>query len=265
MPLNAPSTVGTGLLYSVSISSAPSARGTWSDISTAFSGDLSKIGFPLSYSVSGTATLGQPTSGYQYNPECSPVSIYLKNTSGWNNGTADNTGRTAATIFRCKIDNYGQGDAVVYNGEAYANGARSGATHYLANPAASICNGNVSAGSNGVYLNPFEVLMDDKGFDVAGQGYVSNSNRTVNTGALSVVWYGFNSQSLGTKDIEAHFRSFGGALVGLDLSASTLSQSVFKLASGNKPTVTGSRGGNAALASLLTALATLGLITDSTS
>jgi hypothetical protein len=31
-----------------------------------------------------------------------------------------------------------------------------------------------------------------------------------------------------------------------------------------KPTVTGSRGGNAALASLLTALATLGLITDST-
>jgi hypothetical protein len=32
-----------------------------------------------------------------------------------------------------------------------------------------------------------------------------------------------------------------------------------------KPTVTGSRGGNAALASLLTALANLGLITDSTS
>lgn len=36
-------------------------------------------------------------------------------------------------------------------------------------------------------------------------------------------------------------------------------------AAANKPTVTGSRGGNAALASLLTALATLGLITDSTS
>lgn len=32
-----------------------------------------------------------------------------------------------------------------------------------------------------------------------------------------------------------------------------------------KPTVSGSRGGNAALASLLTALATLGLITDGTS
>ena len=33
----------------------------------------------------------------------------------------------------------------------------------------------------------------------------------------------------------------------------------------NKPTVTGSRGSNAALASLLTALASYGLVTDSTS
>jgi hypothetical protein len=39
----------------------------------------------------------------------------------------------------------------------------------------------------------------------------------------------------------------------------------FGAAGVSKPTVTGSRGGNAALASLLTALANLGLITDSTS
>jgi len=38
----------------------------------------------------------------------------------------------------------------------------------------------------------------------------------------------------------------------------------YNSAGGAKPTVTGSRGGNAALASLLTGLATLGLITDST-
>jgi len=38
----------------------------------------------------------------------------------------------------------------------------------------------------------------------------------------------------------------------------------FGAAAVSKPTVTGSRGGNAALASLLTALANLGLITDST-
>lgn len=38
----------------------------------------------------------------------------------------------------------------------------------------------------------------------------------------------------------------------------------FSAAAGTKPTITGSRGGNAALASLLSALATLGLLTDST-
>jgi len=39
----------------------------------------------------------------------------------------------------------------------------------------------------------------------------------------------------------------------------------FGVAPATRPDVTGSRGGNAALASLLTALATLGLITDSSS
>jgi hypothetical protein len=39
----------------------------------------------------------------------------------------------------------------------------------------------------------------------------------------------------------------------------------FDALAASKPTVTGSRGGNAALASLLTALATLGLVTDSSS
>lgn len=64
-------------------------------------------------------------------------------------------------------------------------------------------------------------------------------------------------------------RTAGGIFVGSDASA------VFLAASGgqvgfygttpiNKPAITGSKGGNAALASLLTQLAALGLITDST-
>lgn len=65
------------------------------------------------------------------------------------------------------------------------------------------------------------------------------------------------------------------AHAGLSGTADSYSTNVMFQALGNKlafngatpitkPTVTGSRGGNAALASLLTALATLGLITDST-
>lgn len=61
----------------------------------------------------------------------------------------------------------------------------------------------------------------------------------------------------------------GGATImdfGTDASARFLGTKIgfFSAAVTTKPTVTGSRGGNAALASLLTALATLGLITDST-
>lgn len=46
--------------------------------------------------------------------------------------------------------------------------------------------------------------------------------------------------------------------------ASAITMGFFNASPQAKPTVTGSRGGNAALASLLTGLATLGLITDST-
>ena len=49
----------------------------------------------------------------------------------------------------------------------------------------------------------------------------------------------------------------------LDIDSTTIG--FFGATPAAKPTVTGSRGGNAALASLLTALATLGLITDSSS
>lgn len=51
---------------------------------------------------------------------------------------------------------------------------------------------------------------------------------------------------------------------GLRLAAAGGSLGFYGAAAMAKPTVTGSRGGNAALASLLTALASLGLITDST-
>jgi parallel beta-helix repeat protein len=61
------------------------------------------------------------------------------------------------------------------------------------------------------------------------------------------------------------FRSspFGGTVLDVDPAGSALG--FFGAAAGTKPTVTGSRGGNAALASLLTSLAGLGLVTDSSS
>ena len=57
--------------------------------------------------------------------------------------------------------------------------------------------------------------------------------------------------------------NFGAGLLVADAGASTLA--FFNQPGGTRPTVTGSRGGNAALTSLMTALAGLGLVEDSTS
>lgn len=57
----------------------------------------------------------------------------------------------------------------------------------------------------------------------------------------------------------------GLARIGGDLDHDGANAGFYGTAPATKQTVTGSRGGNAALASLLTALATIGLITDSSS
>jgi hypothetical protein len=56
----------------------------------------------------------------------------------------------------------------------------------------------------------------------------------------------------------------GSLAIAQDLAHRGTKAGFFNTAPASKPTVTGSRGGNAALASLLTALAGLGLLTDST-
>lgn len=71
----------------------------------------------------------------------------------------------------------------------------------------------------------------------------------------------------GTLDVTGTLTAFGyfgaGGNVGLGSGASTIG--FYGATPAAKPTVTGGKGANAALTSLLSALATLGLITDSSS
>jgi hypothetical protein len=202
------------------IQAPPQSVGNQDSIQTAFNGDLSKCQLAIEHRISGDATLGQPTTGYLFTPETAAIYGYLYNTSGHNQASNSNIGRTAATFLRVKADNYGQGDCMAFNASAFVSGAKPNATSFLANPAASIMAGDVQAGSNGVYLNPFEIAMQDNGFDVAGIGFVVNSRRTNETGALDSVWMGFRSQSVGTANIDAHLSCSGKAKIGLDLVGS---------------------------------------------
>lgn len=204
------------------ISSRPAALGNLNSIETAFNGDVSNIQFPIEHRISGASTLGQPLSGYLYTNEAYPVLGYLINQSGWNQSTSGNGGRTAAAFSRVKVDNYGQGDCVAYNATAFVASAKAGATHFLANPAISLFNGDMNAGISGAYLNPYEIHLSDGGFDVACVGHVMNFNRTNATGALSCWWGGVRVQSVGSAAVNNILSATGKFNTGIDLSMSFL-------------------------------------------
>lgn len=200
------------------IKSAPSSFGNSSSAETAFNGDLSKCLFPTEYRITGASTLTQPATGYVYVPEATPYYTYFYNASGWNQSTSGNSGRTGATAFRTIVYQAGQGDCVAYNASGFVTGQRAGATSFLANPAASLFNGDMNAGQNGVYLNPRELALNDNGFDVACVGDVINLNRTVAIGGLNVFWAAYRSQSIGSQPVDVAFSAVGDYRFGIDFS-----------------------------------------------
>lgn len=204
------------------ISSAPTSFGSELTILTAFNGDLTRCQNPIGQIVTGAATLGQPTTGYLYRPEAMPNYTYVYNASGWNQGTSGNTGRTGYAAYRTKVDQYGQGDAVCYNGSVFVTGTKTGSTNFLANPAGVLFNGDMTAGADGVYHNPRELFLDDAGYDIACIGDVTNLNRTNETGAKSVVWTGYRVQSVGTKAVNNIMSAVGKFNTGIDFSMTGL-------------------------------------------
>ncbi len=208
--------------YFSQISSAPSSLGDHSSIETAFNGDISRIQFAVEHRITGASTLGQPAAGYLYTPEALPHYTYLYNSSGWNQSTSGNSGRTGAAAYRAKIFQDGQGDLVCFNGSAFVTGTRAGSTSFLANPAAVLFNGDMTAGADGVYLNPYETICTDAGYDVACVGIVNNFVRSISTGAKGAYWIGYRAQNTGSASMDNLVSATGKFLVGLDLSMSIL-------------------------------------------
>jgi len=201
------------------IKAAPSSFGIQDSISTAYNGDLSKVQIAMEHRITGAATLGTPATGYSFYPEAGAIFARLFNSSGHNEATASNDGRTMAQLANLRVDNAGQGDCSCIYAFGTVQGTRSGSTHFLANPAVSIIAGQVDAFTDGTYLNPYEIAMNDNGFDVAGIGWVVNMNRTVATGAKTACWIGYRSQSTGSADVNSHFSAAGPCDVGLDFTA----------------------------------------------
>jgi len=207
------------------IASKPTGSADESWIGPAFNGDFSRTHLAFEHRVTDSAgghTVGLPgLNSYLYNPQTAAIYGYVYNSSGYNGATGDNNSRTGMVASRIKIDQYGQGDMVAYNASGFVASALPGATHFLANPAVTLFNGDLQAGVDGAYLNPIEVIINDQGHDVAGAGSVVNLNRTNNTGALGASWFGYRTQSVGTKAIDAHFSTSGAVRVSMDLVGAT--------------------------------------------
>jgi hypothetical protein len=206
------------------VKAAPSSTGNFNDVATAFNGDLSKVLIPIEHRILGTNTLGTPLSGYLYSRETSAVVLVSRNESGHNESTSTNDGRTAAVAIAGKIGNYGQGDHVFASIAGYVQGARAGATDFLANPAISMINGTFTAGAHGVFLNPFEVDLELFAYDAGAIGHVTNITRnTGDTGAgLGALTAGYRVQSKGTYAVDVGFSATGLFKAILDATAATL-------------------------------------------
>jgi hypothetical protein len=190
----------------------------YDSIDTAFVGSLGASIFQIEHRIAGAATMTQPTSGYVFVPTTSAMFLYTKNTSGWNNATNGNEGRTGAASIFIKADNYGQGDLSGITISGLAVGTKAGSTDFLANPAIVLINGGCNAGSDGVYFNPREWNHNDGGHDVACIGDVINFGRTNATGAKSVFWTGYRVQSYGTAAVDSIMSATGLFMYGIDLS-----------------------------------------------
>lgn len=211
----------------LSIISHPPAPPLGGGFNRMFSGDMSAVHLAFQTEIKGPDTLGRPTSGWHINPATAGIAgfLFIDRSAGFSNGLHHaGQGRTGAAASYIQLQHAGNGDATAYFGAAAVSGTNPGATSFLANPAAGLFGGQVSALAPGVYLQGVgDINLNDKGHDVAGIGAVFNLNRTVGTGALGATWIGVRvQQSSGKIAYDAAYSAAGKGAIGLDLSSMTL-------------------------------------------
>lgn len=172
--------------------------------------------------IDGSDALGRPLTGYIWSPKAAQYSSRLLNFSGWNQSLTGNDGRTGVAAVRTSVEQNGNGDAGAYYGMCQIGGAgREGASHWLAQPACVILNGDVATTVPHSYLNVQEFSLSDNGRDVAGIGTVYRFGRTENAASQGEIWFGIRNQSSGSKAIDAGISNAGLVNIGLDMTLAT--------------------------------------------
>ena len=194
-----------------------------------FSGSVGSIGMAHEHTVTGAATLHQPASGYDLNPEASMDLdvLNVQPSAGWNANPGDNAGRSGVSAHYTRINHYGQGDAGGYTCDAIVAQNRISlglpVTNYLANPAIGCFGGQMNAFAQGDYMTGFGDLdLNDNGNDAAAAGSVLNFNRSMATEAIGDNWVADIRQSIGAQPLDAAYRMSGPTAIGTDYSGAGL-------------------------------------------
>ena len=210
----------------------PATANDTGGILAAFNGEKTYAPVRIRSRLRTSTILGQPTTGYHYTVDTIPVRVWLNNNSGYNHATDGNTGRTAAAAVRVNATTGTsvQGDTMCYSASGFVQGARPGATSFLANPASVLYAGDINLGADGTYANVREFIVNDNGYAGAAIGDVINLNRTNGSGALKATWIGYRPQSIGSQAIDAFYSASGSSKIGLDFATASLTQAAIALA-----------------------------------
>lgn len=214
-----------------------------------FDGDNSKAPWQLDVQYEATVSdpFGAEGTSYVYRPEIIPVFNQLRVGAGvgFNSATAGNgPGRTGAVVQRNKVSHIGQGDAACYNAEAFVSGTKAGATDWLAQPAAVLYNGSMSAGANYVYLNCTEFRLTGSTYDCAAIGAVYNLERDTARSAQNTYWGGVVIQSQGTASVDDGMFMAGDMKYPINLVRATSTSAAIVMAQDHKIAFDGSSGGD---------------------
>jgi len=198
--------------------------GNWGAVTTAFNGNLSHVPYAIEQRITGTATLGQPTTGWSLTQEVAAIALYGYNASGWNNSLSSNVGRTGAGVIYLDVGQNGQGDYTGITCYGLVSSSLAGATSYLASPAVECMGGELFGGAAGSYIEYLgDMDIADNGFDIAAVGEVFGLARTNATGNLGANWVGSIINSVGTVPIN-QFQSLGGpSVIGVNWTQENLS------------------------------------------
>jgi hypothetical protein len=191
---------------------------------TRFNGDTSSSPnqIDVQYEATVSNPFGAPGSTYVYRNEITPNFTQLRIGAdvGFNSTLDQNgPGRSGATAYRTHISHSGQGDAVCFSAGAFVDSQKAGATHWLAQPAIVLYNGNMSAGADYTYLNCTEFSLSSGANDCAGIGAVYNLRRDVARVAQETYWSGIRIQSQGAEEVDTGLSLTGKAKIGIDLSS----------------------------------------------